>query len=129
MNSGLGEVATRSGAQILECRDLVRGLDRCGLDRTHDRRCSQATLLRRAGGANIERDGPHMRIDRGPQATDAVGIVGNDPVAHELGRHGDDHPITVDLRQIERLQPSGVGGVADLRPEQAPDLGPLMLDV
>ena len=70
-----------------------------------------------------------LGIDRRPQAADAVGVVGHHPVAHELRRHRNDHPVAVDMGQIERLQPGGIGGVADLGPQQAAHLGPLMLDI
>ncbi len=82
-----------------------------------------------SGGAHIERDRPDTRIDRRPQAANAVGVVRHHPVAHELRRHRNDHAVAVDVGQIERLQPRRIGGVADLRTQQAAHLGPLMLDI
>ncbi|GBD41128.1 hypothetical protein HRbin39_00506 [bacterium HR39] len=83
----------------------------------------------RARRADGEGDGAHPRIATGPQRADAVGVVRDDPVAHEAGGHGEDQRVAVEPLELERPQPGAEGGLAEFGAQRGAHLLPLRLQV
>ena len=127
-----GEAGIEAGAQIVQGRGLEHRRLRAGIALPGTGRatgsgwaCARRGRCRCRGG-HVQRYRADGGVDRGPDRPDAIGIVRHDPVAHELGRHGDHHPVAVALSEIQRLQPGRVSGVAQLGTQQAPHLTPLL---
>ena len=125
------EVLERA-ARIKRGADLRVGGDAFDRNRHRDGRTGYrlGRGKRRCGHRHdVQRHAADPGIDPPPENADPVGIVGGYPVAQESGRHREQHPLAFQAAKAERREPGVVGGFAKFRPQHAPNLRPLSVEI
>ncbi len=140
---GVGELVRLADDETLEGEAAVeRRAQRVGVVAQHRVVGGAAAVVagnrrqrRRHRGAGLERHRPvalHDDVDAlnlgvfaPPQRPQAIGVMGDHPVAQKPCRHRHGHHAVALAAHTHRFQPASIGGFADLGAQQSADLLPL----